>query len=62
MTNKQQKEGIFINRKDCYEKIRQLSKDMDMKRAECIITKETIQEIKNCHTELENTTLFLLQI
>lgn len=26
MTNKQQKEGIFINRKDCYEQIRQLSK------------------------------------
>lgn len=62
MTNKQQKEGIFINRKDCYEKIIQLSKDKDMKRAECIITKGTIQEIKNCHTELENTTLYLLQI
>lgn len=40
MTNKQQKEGIFINRKDCYEQIRQLSKDMDMKREECIITRE----------------------
>lgn len=62
MINKQQKDGIFINRKYCYEQIRQLSKDMDMKRAECIITRESIQEIKNLHTELENTTLFFLHI
>lgn len=34
---------------------------MDMKRAECTVSRETIQELKDHDTELENT-LYFLQI